>query len=1677
MSSIAELKAAGFSQEEIGVHIQKQRLNLSEAGFSPKEIDEHVGIPVIDDSSLRDSVKSIINVPDFRTSTRGITTSLKAGPPGDEKLEQGEDPSLWDKFLRSFEPSFEKRVVKSQVSLTLAKETGLPPHVFEPTLKEAVVGGFGSSVTGLLATQKVPDVVDPDFLTGGARVLAQASTLAGDFPWMVAGGLIGGGGGPSSAVAGAFALPAGLRKVLMDKYEKGDIQSFSDFWTRLTGAAWETMKGEITGFATGKAGILFPGMGKLPAEVTAMVAMGSLLEGKIPEPQEFIDASIVIGGLKASTAISSKLRTTYGLRGRTPLEVTEDIQEQPAIREDLMSDNRVVPELYKEPVKAKTDAKVESDLETETISNMVTVPEGWRIRETSLGDISSRDKSLSGIKATADHNAKEILIPSGVSKSEKLKFATHEAKHAEIASNEDLILVGEEILNGVRDAIEQKTPKKDIADTHGVLPETVDHMKRYFREAEFNEADLIEEAYAADAGFQDFNNISSSLRQSPIDTTRTVDGDGEIQTTTGKSTLEFAAEEGFKRRPVEPGEGPETVPVKRSDIVKFLNEKLDVPIRTGRFRAAKAVRGIFKIKPEVIRTRLANDIETIAHEVGHGLQKFIWKDLTDKPLEKFRGELEPIATKAKHGTDVLPEGFAEFIRLYMTDVEQAKTKAPKFFKFFEKTLDKESPESKEILTEARDMFEKWIKQPSLMRVLSQISIGEKARRAVTLDDIYTATINDLHPLGKMVKAMAQGEELPAGKDPYKLARNLKGWQGKVEHFFEKSPFKFKTKENIGKPLKAILEPIKDDLDNFRAYAVAKRSLELNKRGIETGILKEDAQKVVNDFDFVEPGTRSDKFSDVFKNLKEYQDATLQYLADSGLLSAEAVKKMREANKDYVPFFRVMEEGGAVKAGKGLEARQPVKGIKGSARDIHDPLESIIKNTYLYINLAEKNAVGRALVDLANSKEGMGKFVERIPTPLQKIKVSNEELANTLKKFGKETITRKIEEKERVLKEEVTEIIEGGEVTTSKASKAVEATAREALTARGFSEAEASQILTRIKGAESAEQRTTIIERTVEKRIAIETIKEFGLELPEEAMEIFRPSAFVPKDNVISVWRNGKRELYQVDPEIARTMQALDAESMNAVVKLLSIPARTLRAGAILSPEFIARNPIRDQFSAFIFSKYGFIPGVDTFKGVFALAGKNDIYREWQKSGGPNSMMVSLDRKYLQKDIKNLMKTPVHNPIKNPIEFLRAMSAFSEAGTRIGEFSKARKKGASLEEAAFASREVTLDFMRVGAKTKAVNNLIAFFNAQLQGGDKMIRAFKDQPVATTLKVAASITLPSILLTLHNRQDPRWEEVPQWQKDLFWIVMTEDHIYRVPKPFEIGIIFGTGAERAVEFILDKDPDAFDGFLKTVGRGILPGIVPTVATPVIEEFANRSLFLDRPIIPAAREELLPEYQYKPYTTEAAKAIGRLLGTLPILKDSKRTSPAVIENYIQGWSGGLGMHVLRIADLALRKAGALPDPVKPTPTLADMPVIKAFVVRHPSAGAESIQKFYDSYFEAQTSIKTAKKIVEEASFKAGVIVIPEEALELIEDFEVSLDNVYKAIRANNKTIDFIFLNQNFEPDEKRQLIDASYNQLIKMAQKANRDLKQFEQLKKAIKNKDVEKIRELIGAQEATE
>ncbi|MDD5486874.1 MAG: hypothetical protein PHW65_04910, partial [Dehalococcoidales bacterium] len=592
--------------------------------------------------------------------------------------------------------------------------------------------------------------------------------------------------------------------------------------------------------------------------------------------------------------------------------------------------------------------------------------------------------------------------------------------------------------------------------------------------------------------------------------------------------------------------------------------------------------------------------------------------------------------------------------------------------------------------------------------------------------------------------------------------------------------------------------------------------------------------------------------------------------------------MRKLNQNYVPFKRVFEEelGGTFGFGKGGYAniKSPVKRLKGSERDIIDPLESIIENTFLMINIAERNRVGRAIVELAEGREGAGKWVEKLPTPMHGVRINLAEIKEALEAVGVDTE---------------------------------------------------------------------------------------GIDL-DKVTSVFRPSPFpAGKENILTVFRNGNKEYYQLEPELYRATLALDKETSNLFINLLSLPAKALRAGATLTPEFMARNPARDIQQAMIMSKYGFNP-TDFAKGLFHAFKKDDIYWKWKAAGGAHGAMVSLDRDYLQGALRDLLaegaKDKTLNVLKNPLEVLRALSEFGEQATRIGEFAKGLKyepqTRAGVMNAALSSRDVSLDFGRVGYAGKIPSRVIAFFNAAVQGTDKMVREFRRNPGRSLLRSFLYITLPSIILYFLNRDDERYQELPQWQKDTFWIIPTKKILFRIPKPFEMGMIFGTFPERVLQYIDMQDPKAFDEYASRLAETVLPSAVPTALLGWIEAFTNKSFYTGRPIVPRSEETLYPELQYGDYTSETAKVLGKIFGF----------SPRKIDHMFKSYGGGLATYGAETLDSLINIAIKEEKPEKPQATAADYPLIGAFVPRLWQS-ADSIDKFYKRLDEAEKAYKSAKK------------------------------------------------------------------------------------------------------------
>lgn len=451
------------------------------------------------------------------------------------------------------------------------------------------------------------------------------------------------------------------------------------------------------------------------------------------------------------------------------------------------------------------------------------------------------------------------------------------------------------------------------------------------------------------------------------------------------------------------------------------------------------------------------------------------------------------------------------------------------------------------------------------------------------------------------------------------------------------------------------------------------------------------------------------------------------------------------------------------------------------------------------------------------------------------------------------------------------------------------------------------------------------------------------------------------DHSFSVFENGKKVVYNTTPELYQAFKMLNPEGANMFTKILSYPAKWLRAGATLGPEFILRNPVRDMISATIYSKHGFIPVVDTLKGLGLYLQKGETYWEYMRSGAAQANLVSLDRNYLSGQMRDLLQRPSVKKMvtTNPIEILRGLSEATEMATRLAEFHNVRKgytgignrlfskkrNPGSIQEAALESRDVTLDFSRIGSHTKSLNKTIAFFNAAIQGTDKMFREWKANPRDMTVKTAMWITLPSVLLWELNKDDPRYQELPQWQKDIFWIIPAKDTLIKIPKPFELGILFGTVPERMLQWDYDRKRKqkgaGFKGLAGSVLDSMAPSFLPTALVPAIEAVTNHSIFMGRDIVPQSQQDTIPELQYGPYTSAVGRKIGETFGV----------SPRKVDNTIRGYGGSLAGLGLTLTDGMVGL-----DETRPAKRWTEQPGIRGFTAT-PYSSSESVQEVYDAY------------------------------------------------------------------------------------------------------------------------
>lgn len=418
---------------------------------------------------------------------------------------------------------------------------------------------------------------------------------------------------------------------------------------------------------------------------------------------------------------------------------------------------------------------------------------------------------------------------------------------------------------------------------------------------------------------------------------------------------------------------------------------------------------------------------------------------------------------------------------------------------------------------------------------------------------------------------------------------------------------------------------------------------------------------------------------------------------------------------------------------------------------------------------------------------------------------------------------------------------------------------------------------------------------------------------------------------ISYYKDGEKVTVEVPAIFGRVAKDLEAEPDNVVLQWVRRFNAPLRQGATeFNPFFLPVNIMRDAMSAMF--RENVIPfGPDYFAGLWAAIRKNTLFTEAAQSGALMSGIIENMRPPRGQVTTRLGRLEVKSPKDALLLLPRLISEANitaERGIRLATFRKLRAQGISPLEAAIRTRDVSVDFAKSGHAMRVINQVVPFSNAAVQGSANIARTVRDHPVRS-LAYGALFTAPTFITRINNMRFETSEQIPDYEYTRNWVVQvgegtrkdgTKFPIYiKIPKG-EIAGMFTFPAEALFHLARKSEDRSAVELLLEQGRDqalamspIDPGLVPPV--PFVQTGAglatNTNLFTGAPIVPEREQDLLPEQQFGPETSETAVAIGQATGI----------SPRLIEFAIEDYLAGAGQSTNWLLSAGLEAAGYEPE------------------------------------------------------------------------------------------------------------------------------------------------------------
>lgn len=884
----------------------------------------------------------------------------------------------------------------------------------------------------------------------------------------------------------------------------------------------------------------------------------------------------------------------------------------------------------------------------------------------------------------------------------------------------------------------------------------------------------------------------------------------------------------IEKRKLKIPEEPQRIEPIISKLVKIMGRR----IYFGKIKG-KSSEGFYRPAVGEIRTRKKNDVEVLAHEMAHYLDFYSTAQDSDTSgnflpnfqklykQDKFKSEIVGLSYTTADREIELIEGFAEFVRLWLTNSQEALIRAPKFYDAFTKLVARD----RKLLNPMRDMQDLmhkfYFQGPDK---LGQALIGKDTSFSQRFNEwayrrdsrIRQQMIDRFHGARKVEQELSGkiGNVKESAWKQFRLANG--GSEGISDYIMNYGTVNFDEKGDLqptGKSLHEVLQPVKtiklnaehkkdQKIDLLLRYFAGRRALELHRQGRENLIPKETAKE------WARLGATYPIFDSIQKDYQAFNDRMMDFYAEAGMITPEGRETMQKMNKDYVPFNRIRDQ---LAGGKGGSSSGFQK-LRGGTANLNDILVNIQDGITANVKSALDNRAKQRLYQYISGHKDGAIFATKLAPDSKPVQVYSDEM---LDKIGK------------IL--ELNGVVIDGDIDLG------------------------------------GKDLLTFWQHGVKPQL-----NESG-NIVDSVIIDGKPRYYEVQDPLL------QDMLLSMNPESYSSF-------MNVMFGIKNFFTRTITLGVEFTGANLVRDTVgatflsKNNFKPFIDSfkgMYSFISKDEHYQNfVRSGAGYSSRLEAMTKEGNARRR-VKLDEFGIMSTPERLLST-IDN-IASAFEYGTRIGEF-----RLAKKNNKSDMDAGFEAREISTDFSVLGANRF---LTGYIRTVPFLNAMIQSQDRVFREavvtkkYDGNPTGLAMKAFLGITIPTLILYLVNKDDDDYKAIPDWEKRTNWHIKIGDNQFvKIPRPYDVGFVYATMPELFYKYLEDdKGKEFAEGMIWTMTQMYGIDGVPAMMTGWWDLVKNEK-WTGAPVVPTALADVAATEQYSSNTSETFIRMGEALGVSPV-------------------------------------------------------------------------------------------------------------------------------------------------------------------------------------------------------